>query len=251
MMRGCLKLAANSPDKNSMAFKSTGKSMSAEQLLGPLNEVEQKFAAKELFVAGDVGIFDKGPRVSIVGSREASELGLKRAKKLARLICERGGVVVSGLAKGIDTAAHTSAIEAGGKTIAVIGTPLNQVYPKENAALQAKIQSQYLCVSQFPEGYPVKPANFPIRNRTMALISDATVIVEAGEKSGSISQGWEALRLGRGLFLSKVLTENPKLKWTEEMIHYGARILSDDSIEEFFDSLPSRSKELIFDELSV
>ncbi len=133
----------------------------------------------------------------------------------------------------------------------MIGTPLNQAYPKENSELQSRIQNEFLCVSQFPEGYPVKPGNFPIRNRTMALLSDATVIVEAGEKSGSISQGWEALRLGRGLFISKALTENHKLKWTEEMIHYGARVLSDDSIEEFFDSLPARNKDLVFDELSV
>ena len=233
-----------------MAHEFPVESMTAEELLGPLNEVEQKFAPKELFVVGHPEILEEGARVSIVGSREASETGIKRAKKLARLVCERGGVVVSGLAKGIDTAAHTAAIESGGRTIGVIGTPLDQAYPKENAPLQARIAKEFLLVSQFAPGYPVQPKNFPIRNRTMALMSDATVIVEAGEKSGSISQGWEALRLGRGLFISKVLVES-SLKWPGEMLHYGARVLSDDSIEEFFEWLPARSKVFAFDELSV
>ncbi len=100
-----------------MNSNSKGNPVSAEELLGPLNEVEQKFAAKQLFIVGDKTILESGFRVSIVGSREASELGLKRAKKLAKLVCQRGGVVVSGLAKGIDTAAHTGAIEAGGKQL--------------------------------------------------------------------------------------------------------------------------------------
>lgn len=234
-----------------MSFKASQELMTAEDLLGPLNEVEQKFAPKQLFVVGHTEILQEGARVSIVGSRDASEVGLRRAKKLARLVCERGGVVVSGLAKGIDTAAHTAAIEAGGKTIAVIGTPQSQTYPKENSALQARIQRDFLCVSQFPEGYPVQPKNFPIRNRTMALISDVTVIVEAGQTSGSISQGWEAMRLGRGLFIAKALTENPKLSWPEEMMNYGARVLSDESIEDFFELLPSQSRAFAFDELSV
>src|SRR5260221_5567929 len=103
-----------------MAINPTGQSMTASELLGPLNEVEKKFAPKELFVLGHTEILEEGPRVAIVGSRDASENGLRRAKKLARLVCERSGVVVSGLAKGIDTAAHTSAIESNGKTIAVI-----------------------------------------------------------------------------------------------------------------------------------
>lgn len=207
-------------------------------LLGPLNEVEKKFAAKRLFYCGDTSLLELRPRVAIVGSREASEDGMKRARKLARLVVERGGVVVSGLAKGIDTSAHTSAIKAGGKTIAVIGTPLSQVYPKENTELQEFIKSEHLCVSQFPEGSKVHRSNFPLRNRTMALVSDATVILEAAERSGAISQGWEALRLGRGLFISKSLLEDPELSWPKEMAKYGAQVLSDDSIDEFFESLP-------------
>jgi DNA processing protein len=215
-------------------------SLTPQDLFGPLNEVEQKNAPRALFVAGDTGILEEGARVSIVGSRKASAEGLMRASKLAVLLADRDIVVVSGLAEGIDTAAHSSAIKHRGRTIAVLGTPLDQVYPKQNAALQEEIMRDHLAVSQYPVGSPIQRKNFPLRNRTMALISDATVIIEAGETSGSLSQGWEALRLGRPLFLAKSVTEDASVKWPAEMIHYGAEVLSDQTIEEFFDSLPAR-----------
>jgi DNA processing protein len=214
--------------------------LTPEQLLGPLNEVEQKHAPKTLFVAGDTSILEQGGRVSIVGARKASAEGLKRASKLAGLLARRGIVVVSGLAEGVDTAAHEATIKNGGRTIAVLGTPLDKVYPKQNAGLQHEIMRDHLVVSQYPVGYPVQPKNFPQRNRTMALISDATVIIEATDTSGSLHQGWEALRLGRHLFITKSIFENAALTWPEEMIHYGAKILSDESLEEFLELLPAR-----------
>ena len=222
-----------------------------EELLGPLNEVERKYAPPTLFVQGDTEILTRGGRVSIVGSRKASADSLRRAEKLALILAERGHVVVSGLAQGIDTAAHRAAIAAGGRTIAVIGTPLNKVYPKENASLQSQIMQKHLCISQFPPGYPIQPKNFPIRNRTMALISDATVIIEAGETSGSLSQGWEALRLGRELFISNWLTQDKSLKWPGQMLGYGARVLSDQTLQTLIDELPERNGTLIFDELAI
>jgi hypothetical protein len=125
-------------------------------------------------VPDDTGILGEGARVSIVGSRKASPEGLRRASKLAGLLAGRGIVIVSGLAEGIDTAAHTAAIHRGGRTIAVLGTPLDQVFPRQNAALQDQIMRDHLAVSQFPAGNPIQRKNFPLRNRTMALISDAT-----------------------------------------------------------------------------
>jgi DNA processing protein len=214
----------------------------AASLLGPLNDVEQKHAPAVLYVAGDRSLLREGARVSVVGSRKASAAGLQRAGKLARLLASRGTVVVSGLAEGIDTAAHMAAIEAGGRTIAVIGTPLDKAYPKQNAGLQERIMREHLVVSQFPVGYPVQPKNFVIRNRSMALVSDATVIIEADDKSGSLHQGWEALRLGRGLFIAKSVVENDSVSWPEKMLHYGARVLSDETLDELFDYLPSRSE---------
>jgi len=216
--------------------------LSAEDLLGPLNEFEAKHVPTALYVRGDKDILKQGARVSIVGSRKATPFGLARARKLAARLAERRSVVVSGLAEGIDTAAHTSAMEYGGRTIAVIGTPLDQAYPKQNRELQERIAEEHLLISQFAPGQPVQRQNFPMRNRTMALISDATVIIEASDSSGSLSQGWEALRLGRALFITKALTENNAISWTREMLDHGARVLSDETFQDFLDCLPERSE---------
>ena len=211
-----------------------------DELLGPLNAVERKHAPEHLYVAGDLGILQSGARVAIVGARQASPAGLARARKLAARLVREGAVVVSGLALGIDTAAHTAAIAAGGRTIAVIGTPLERAYPRENELLQARIATDHLLVSQFPSGTKTQRFHFPQRNRTMALISDATVIIEAGETSGSLSQGWEALRLGRLLYITHAVASDPALKWPASMLDYGARILSDASLGDFLDALPPR-----------
>lgn len=210
-----------------------------EELLGPLNDVEKRRSPKSLFLAGDPGLFKVQPRVAVVGSRKASPDGLKRAAKLARLLVEHKAVVVSGLADGIDAAAHRAAIEAGGRTIGVIGTPLDRCYPKSNTELQQLMMREQAVLSQFPSGYPTRPGNFPIRNATMALIVNASVIVEAGETSGALSQGWETLRLGRMLFIMESVVNNRSLKWPNEMLGYGAQILANDNLNAFFDALPS------------
>jgi DNA processing protein len=143
------------------------------------------------------------------------------------------------LAAGVDRAAHEAALASGGQTIAVIGTPLDQCYPKENSELQLRIACEQLLISQFPAGHPVMPENFPIRNRTMALLTDATVIVEAGEKSGALFQGWEALRLGRLLFLLESVATHPTLSWPKQLIRYGAQVLSRDNLEIALENLPA------------
>ncbi len=210
--------------------------MRPSELLGPLNPVERQNAPEWLYLVGDVGLLRPRPRVSIVGTRKPSKEGLSRASRLARDLVGQGVVVVSGLARGIDTAAHAATIDSGGRTIAVLGTPLDVSYPRENAALQRRIAAQHLLVSQFPPRHPSGRTNFPRRNRTMALLSDATVIVEAGESSGTLSQGWEALRLGRELFVLKSLAENEQLAWPREMLRYGARVLAE--TEDLLDTLP-------------
>ena len=208
------------------------------ELLGDLNEIEAKYAPKQLFLAGHTDIMRRGPRVSIVGSRKASAEGLRRAKALSRRLAEHGVIVVSGLAAGIDRAAHEATIEAGGSTVAVLGTPLDQYYPKDNRELQDRIARDHLLVSQFAPGGPVQRRNFPIRNRTMALLTDATVIVEAGEKSGSLHQGWEALRLGRLLFILESVASDSALKWPADMIGYGAQVLSRTNLNAMIEHLP-------------
>ncbi len=210
---------------------------SPDDLLGPLNDVERENAPERLYVAGAPSLLKLGTRASIVGSRKACPIGLKRARRLARILAEHSVIVVSGFAEGIDTAAHEAAMAVPkGRTIAVLGTPLDRTYPAKNRALQRRIMEEHLAISQYPVGHPVLKTNFPRRNRTMALITDATVIVEAGETSGSLSQGWEALRLGRPLFIMKLVAESG-LKWPADMRRYGADVLSDPG--DLLDVLPT------------
>ena len=211
-----------------------------EELIGPLNDVEKKYAPKQLYVAGQLPIPLPSPRVAVIGSRKASLKGLIATSNIAKVLAKHKVIVVSGLAEGIDSAAHNSAIEANGHTIAVLGTPLDKIYPRKNAQLQEFIMRRHLAISQFPIGYPIQPKNFVIRNRTMALIADASIIVEAGNSSGSLHQGWEALRLGRPLFIWSPLMHDRSLNWPEKMAMYGAMEFTDP--EEVLDDLPSRQR---------
>jgi DNA processing protein len=209
-----------------------------DDLLGPLNDVERKNAPPFLWTAGAADLLKLGTRVSIVGARRSSPEGLKRAAKLARILAEHGVTVVSGLAEGVDTAAHEASMAVrGGRTIAVLGTPLGSSYPRRNAALQRRIMEEHLAVSQFAPGQPILRSNFIRRNRVMALVSDATVIVEASDTSGSLSQGWEALRLGRRLFVMRSVTTTPGLRWPGEMRRYGAEVLA--KPEDLLEALPA------------
>lgn len=221
-----------------------------ENLLGRLNDVERKFKPPTLYASGRVELLRLRPRVSVIGSREASSGGLALAREIAKVIVEHGGVVVSGLAEGVDTAAHRAAVEAGGNTIAVLGTPLSRCYPKENAELQKTLMERQLVVSEFRESDPTTPKSFVMRNRTMALISHGSVIVEATESSGTRHQGWEAIRLGRTLFLPESLASAP-FDWPRKMVSYGAVVFRDVSefgalLDEF---LPGSPKEGLGSEL--
>lgn len=199
-----------------------GREVTSEELLGPLSQLERKNAPKKLFLSGTITLPLPHPRVAVIGTRKPSEEGLNISSSLAGSLASQGAIVVSGLARGIDTAAHKGAIETGGKTIAVLGTPLSVSYPRENAELQKRIMHDFLAISQFPERSPTQPQNFVVRDRTMALISDASVIVESGEGGGTLYQGWEAIRLGRPLFIHSREFEKPELKWPAKMAEYGA-----------------------------
>jgi DNA processing protein len=165
-----------------------------------------------VFCAGDISLI-KRRCVSIVGTRQVSERGWRNAARLAKELVAAGVVVMSGLAKGVDTAAMSSAIEHGGKVIGVIGTPLNKAYPAENTDLQETVWQHHLLLSPFAAGEPVYKSNFPKRNRVMAAMSDATVIVEASDTSGTLHQAAECQRLGRWLFIMKSVADDPSLKW--------------------------------------
>lgn len=164
-----------------------------------------------------------------------------------KALVSREVAVVSGLAAGIDTVAHSAAIEFGGRTIAVLGTGADKAYPSANRVLHQAIASSHAVVSQFPAGASARRHHFPMRNRTMAMISDATVIVAAGERSGTEHQGWEALRLGRDLLLLESLA-NSGFAWTNRLLSYGAGVLSDKNLKPWLDSLPER---VVFDDAEL
>jgi DNA processing protein len=166
--------------------------------------------------------------VAVVGTRKPTEDAIKRARQIARELTQRDFTVVSGLAAGIDTAAHTSAIEAGGRTIAVIGTPLGDYYPPENRELQRRIADEFLLISQVPvlryskQGIAQNRLFFPERNVTMSALTEASIIIEAGETSGTLTQARAALQQGRKLLILKSLFERNDLTWPGTFEKRGA-----------------------------
>lgn len=177
-----------------------------------------------IFVAGELRERD-GRAVAVIGSRKASSGGLAKAREIARHLVDRGCTVVSGLAAGIDTAAHTAALTGGGRTVAVIGTGLHHAYPPENGALQHRIARHGAVVSQFwPQQGPTR-RTFPARNAVMSGLSKATVIVEAGPTSGARGQARMALAHGRAVFLHSTLLPQ---EWARELAAKpGTRLFTD------------------------
>lgn len=169
-----------------------------------------------LFTRGDLRTHDSA--VAVVGSRNASEHGLRTARIVAEALVGSGITVASGLAAGIDTAAHTAALHSGGRTVAVVGTGIRQYYPSANRALQDHIAEVGLVISQFWPDSPPTKQSFPMRNAVMSGYAAATVVIEAGEKSGARIQARMALQHGRPVVLTeqvlrcdwaKIFAQNP------------------------------------------
>jgi DNA processing protein len=172
-----------------------------------------------LWISGNISVFD-GPLVAVVGSRKVSLQGKRRSFVLAKALADLGITVVSGLAEGVDSAAHEAALRRNGKTIAVMGTPIDQCFPSKNKELKERIATDGLVVSQFPSGTETFPSNFPRRNELMAAISHMTIVVEASVKSGTRHQVAACLKLGRPVgFLSSLIAL--KISWVEEALASG------------------------------
>ena len=182
-------------------------------------------AQQLLFVRGRVDVLEL-PAIAIVGAREASDAGRARARKLARLLAQCGIAVASGLARGIDTAAHRGALDAGGITFAVIGTPLTRCYPSENAELQRRIGEVGAVVSQFAPSAKTRPSCFPMRNATMSGLTLGTLVVEASENSGSLIQARKALEQGRRLFIPRSVFYDATLTWPRRLVRQGAIVFA-------------------------
>jgi len=180
-----------------------------------------------LYFQGDWSLVST-PSVAVVGTRKPSAEGRARTEQMVRKLVADDFTIVSGLAEGVDTAAHEAAIKADGRTIAVIGTPLGQVYPRANAALQERIARDFLLISQVPvERYDAQNPSvnrffFPERNKTMSALTAATIIIEAGETSGTLIQAREALKQGRKLFILNSCLERADLTWPARFERDGA-----------------------------
>ena len=180
-----------------------------------------KEAPPFLFLKGNVHLLEE-KSVCVVGSRNASNDSMEKTERIVKSLIKRNIVVNAGLAKGIDTATHSAALNNGGRTIAVIGTPINQYYPKENKELQIQIEQKGLVVSQFPPCNAVNRWNFPTRNGVMSGISLATIIMEAGETSGALKQADYALKQGRDVLIPQSAIDNSLIQWPKKYVSKGA-----------------------------
>ena len=178
-----------------------------------------------LFLKGDVTLLNE-KSVCVVGSRNANKISMENTDRIVKSLIHRNIVVNAGLARGIDTATHTSAMKNNGKTIAVIGTPINRYYPKENKNLQMEIEKKGLVVSQYPPCNEIYRWNFPLRNATMSGISLATIIMEAGEGSGALKQADYALKQNRDVLLPQSAVNNDSIVWPKKYIKRGAKMFT-------------------------
>jgi len=166
------------------------------------------------------------PSVAVVGSRRATEGGRETAEALGRILASAGITVVSGMARGIDGAAHRGALGVGGKTVAVLGSGLEVVYPPSHRNLFREIARTGLLVSEFLPGEKALPHHFPKRNRVIAGLARAIVVVEAGERSGALITVDHGLDLGREILAVPGSLRNPQARGTNALIRDGARLLS-------------------------
>jgi DNA processing protein len=187
-----------------------------------------------LWVRGDVAALTAQPVVAIVGARAASPYGLAVAEQLATDLAARGVIIASGLARGADSAAHRGALAGGGATVAVLGSGVDVIYPREHAPLAREIVQRGALVSELAPGTPPNPAFFPQRNRIISGLSRAVVVIEAGEKSGSLITARAALDQGRDVLAVPGNVLTGRNRGAHGLLRDGAKIVetADDILEE-------------------
>ena len=182
-------------------------------------------SAPALFVRGELRPED-ALAIAIVGSRRCTPYGIAATEQLASELAARGVTIVSGLARGIDTAAHRSALAAGGRTLAVLGCGVDVIYPRENIPLARAIESQGAILSQFAPGMPPLAGHFPARNRTLAGLTLGVVVVEAAEQSGALITAGFAGDLGRETFAVPGRITSPTSVGANRLIQDGAKLVT-------------------------
>lgn len=187
-----------------------------------------------LYVKGS--LHGEEPAIAIVGSRRASTYGLTTAERLARELSAHGMAIVSGMARGIDTAAHRGALMEGGRSIGILGCGIDVIYPRENARLFAGITERGALVSEFPMGTEPRPENFPRRNRIISGISKGVLVVEASENSGSLITAQYALEQGREVFAVPGNINYRSSRGSNSLIKQGAKLV--ESVQDILEELP-------------
>jgi DNA processing protein len=194
-----------------------------------------------LFLKGDVSLLGR-EIVTVVGSRKASEYGRRVAREVAATAARHGAVIASGLALGIDGEAHASALEVGGKTLAVLGAGLLRPYPRSHARLFHRIATEGLLVSEFLPPEPPMPYNFPRRNRTLAALAKVLVVVEAAEKSGALNTANHAIDLGKDILAVPGSIYAPNCRGTNALLENAYPLVSAATVLDFLtpaaDQLP-------------
>ena len=186
-----------------------------------------------LFVSGALTVADEWA-VAVVGTRRATPYGRQVVERVVGEVARAGVTIVSGLARGIDTFAHRAALAAGGRTIAVLGSGLDRLYPDENRGLAAELKERGAIVTEFPLGTPPDAVNFPRRNRIVSGLSIGTLVVEADFKSGAMITANAAAEQGRDVFAVPGSILNPSSAGPNQLIKEGAKVVTsaDDILEE-------------------
>ena len=196
---------------------------------------------EKIYVLGELPLDPpaNGPKIAIVGTRKATDQGKIIAKKLAEKLANLGVIIVSGLAMGIDTAAHEGAIAAKGKTIAVLANGLDKIYPAQNENLAKKIlEFDGAIISEYEPKTPAYESQFLERNRIVSGLSVATIVIEAPERSGSIVTARLAAEQGREVFVFPGPVNHPNYAGSHKLIRDGARLVS--SIEDILEDLKNQ-----------
>jgi len=221
MARTAPRLRPSVPEREQIAGRTWSKG-SADY---PAELLDLPNAPDLIFVLGARVTLD-APRVAIVGTRDCTGYGDRTARKIASAIARAGGCVVSGMARGVDACAHRAALEAGGKTVAVLGTGVDVPYPRGHARLHAEIAEQGLVLSESPAGTAAFRGCFPRRNRIIAALATVTIVIEAGHKSGALITAKNALDLGRTVAAVPGPIDSPHSAGSNELLRDGAHVIA-------------------------
>lgn len=225
---GLVDLALEWGEQSNQSYLSIG-SADYPDLLASIDDAPILLSAR-----GSVALLSD-PQLAIVGSRHASKQGVNIAKDFAQHLSNQGLTITSGLALGIDAAAHKGGLQGLGKTVAVIGTGLDRIYPAANQALARQIAEEGVMISEFPLGTPPLAFNFPRRNRIISGLSVGTLVVEAALKSGSLITAKTAIDQGREVFAVPGSINNPQAKGCHQLIKQGAKLV--ESGQDIFEEL--------------